>query len=334
MKLGALWPIALTLGVLVSQTALAEDRPLLSLPIACEPHKTCFVQNYVDLDASLGVRDYACGRATYDRHSGIDFRVLSAEAAKSPIPILTAADGTVKSMRDGVADIFFKKAKPEDVAGRECGNGVIVDHGGGWETQYCHLKRGSVRVTKGQAIKRGDRIGDVGFSGMADFAHVHFTVRHSGKIVDPFLPDSVDGACKRGATGPGLWEPGAAAAFPYRSGEMIAAGFAGAPPDVNALEANDRDVAPLTPSSPALLLYGRFINLQKGDQIHIVASGPEGKLLDQTAAALDRSKSTYVAFAGKRRGDKPWPTGRYNGRVELVREDGVIATNVVTFDMK
>ena len=42
---------------------------------------------------------------------------------------------------------------------------------------------------------------------------------------------------------------------------MIAAGFAGAPPDVNALEADDRDVAPLTPLSPALLLYGRFINL-------------------------------------------------------------------------
>jgi hypothetical protein len=334
MKSGALWPMALTLGVLVAQTTLAEDRPSFSLPIACEPHKTCFIQNYVDLDPGPGVRDYACGRATYDQHSGVDFRVLSAEAAKSPIPVLAAADGTVKSTRDGVADIFFKKAKPAEVAGRECGNGIIIDHGGDWETQYCHLKRGSVRVAKGQSIKRGDRLGDVGFSGMADFAQVHLTVRHNSKIVDPFLPDSVNGACKRDAAGPGLWEPAAAAAFPYKNGEMIAAGFAGAPPDVNALEIDHRDVTPLTPLSAALLLYGRFVNLLKGDQIHFVASGPEGKLFDQTAAALDRNKATYVAFAGKRRSDKAWPAGRYDGRVELVRENGVIATKVVTFDLK
>ena len=129
MRTGALWPIALMLGVLFAQPTLAEDRPQLSLPIACEPHKTCFIQNYVDLDPGPGVRDYACGRATYDKHSGVDFRILSAEAAKSQVPVLAAADGTVKNTRDGVEDIFFKKAKPEEVAGRECGNGVIIDHG-------------------------------------------------------------------------------------------------------------------------------------------------------------------------------------------------------------
>ena len=134
---------------------------------------------------------------------------------------LPPADGTVKGMRDGVADIFFKKAKPQDVAGRECGNGVIIDHGGGWETQYCHMKQGSVHVAKGQTVKRGDQLGEVGFSGMADFAHVHLTVRHDGKVVDPFLPDSVGGACLREASGPGLWEPAAAAAFPYKNGELI-----------------------------------------------------------------------------------------------------------------
>jgi hypothetical protein len=220
------------------------------------------------------------------------------------------------------------------VAGRECGNGVILDHGGGWETQYCHLKQGSLRVAKGQAIKRGDRLGDVGFSGMADFAHVHFTVRHDGKIIDPFLPDSVNGACLREDSGPGLWEPAAAAAFPYKNGELIAADFAGAPPDVNALEIDHRNSAPLTPMSATLLLYGLFLNLLKGDNIRLVASGPGGQIFDETAASLDRSKANYVAFAGKRRGDQPWPVGSYEGRVELVREGGVIATGIVTLDLK
>jgi hypothetical protein len=328
------WPVALPLGVLLAQAAFAEDRPQLSLPIACEPHKTCFIQNYVDLDPGPGAKDYHCGTATYDKHTGVDFRVLSAAATKPPVAVLAAADGTVKGMRDGVVDIFFKKAKAQDIAGRECGNGVILDHGGGWETQYCHLKQGSVRVAKGQSIKRGDQLGEVGFSGMADFAQVHLTVRHDGKIIDPFLPDSVGGACLREASGPGLWEPAAAAAFPYKNGELIAADFAGAPPDVNALEIDHRNPAPLTPASETLLLYGRFLNLLKGDKIHIVASGPDGQLLDETAAALDRGKATYVAFAGKRRGDKPWPSGHYEGRVELVREGGVIATGIVTLDLK
>ncbi len=126
----------------------------------------------------------------------------------------------------------------------------------------------------------------------------------------------------------------AAAAFPYNNGEMIGADFAGAPPDVSALEVNDRDVVPLTPTSSTLVLYGRFINLKKGDRVHFVASGPRGALFDESAAPLDKNKATFVAFTGKRRGDDPWPIGHYDGRVALVRDGGVIATNLVTFEMK
>jgi hypothetical protein len=335
MRFGARgWPLAWFFCVVAVKAAFADERPRLSLPLACEPHKTCFIQNYVDLDPGHGVRDYACGSATYDQHSGVDFRVLSAEVTKSDVPVLAAADGTVKGVRDGVADVFFKKAKPQDIAGRECGNGVILDHGSGWETQYCHLRNGSIRVTKGQAVKRGDQLGDVGFSGMADFAQVHLTVRHDGKIIDPFLPDSVNGACEKDAHGPGLWEPAAAAAFPYRNGELLTVAFAGAPPEASALEVDHRNVVALTPKSATLVLYGRFINLRKGDRIHFVASGPQGFLFDEAGSTLDRNKATYVAFTGKRRGDKPWPTGHYEGRVELIRGGGVIATSLAAFDLK
>jgi hypothetical protein len=324
--------IALLFIALFARAASAEDRPQLSLPIVCQPHSTCFIQNYVDIDPGPGVSDYRCGKATYDQHSGVDFRVLSAAATKAGISVVASADGTVKAVRDGVEDVFFTRQK--DVEGRECGNGVILDHGGGWETQYCHMKKGSLRVSQGQAVKRGDRLGDVGFSGMADFAQVHLTVRHNGKIIDPFLPDSPNGPCQPDARGPGLWEPAAAAAFPYRNGEMIAAAFAGGPPDVKALERDHRDVPALTPETTVLVLYGRFINLLKGDRVHFVASGPHGQLLDETSAALEHNKAAYVAFAGRRRDDQPWAAGHYDGRVELIREQGVIAARVVTFDLK
>ena len=63
--------------------------------------------------------------------------------------------------------------------------------------------------------------------------------------------------------------------------------------------------------------------------------GPGGDLLNETAAALSRPEATYIAFAGKRREEtQNWPAGRYEGRVELVRGGGVIASTVVNFDMK
>lgn len=325
----------LGLGVWLSSHALAQERPQLSMPLVCQPHKTCFIQTYVDDDPGRGAKDYMCGTATYDKHSGVDFRLLSAAAATTtPFAVIASADGTVKAVRDGVTDVFFKAAKPQDVSGRECGNGVILEHADGWETQYCHLRKGSVRVSKGQSVKRGAQLGEAGYSGTADFAQVHLSVRHNGKIVDPFLPDAPQGSCDPNAKGPGLWEPEVAAAFPYRNGEVIGAGFAGGPPDVNALEADDQDIVALNATSEGFVLYGRFINLKKGDRINFTALGPGGELFDETSDPVDRDKATFVAFVGKKRGNDPWPTGHYDGRVALVRDGGIIATNVVSADVK
>ncbi len=304
------------------------SRPQLSLPLACEPHRTCFIQSLVDLDAGTGVRDFACGAATYDGHSGVDFRVLSAKVAASGVAVQAAADGIVKGVRDGVADIFLRDNKSADLKGRECGNGVLIDHGNGWETQYCHLKQGTVTATKGQQVKRGERLGDVGFSGKADFAHLHFTVRREGKVIDPFLPDAIDGACQRDAKAAGLWSPEVTAAFPYKNGEIVGTGFTGEPPDFNALEVDHTNIVPLAATSPALLFYGRFINLRAGDRIRTIVTGPGGGLIEQLSPPLERNKATFLSFAGKKRQDKPWTAGRYEGRVEIVRDGAVIAANL------
>ncbi len=322
------------LGALCGAAALADERPQLSLPLACEPHKTCFIQTYVDIDPGRGAKDYRCGTATYDQHSGVDFRLLSTAAAKKPFAVLASADGTVKAVRDGVEDRLFDKADAKTIGGRECGNGIIIAHAGGWETQYCHLRKGSLRVAKGQQVKRGDELGAAGFSGLAEFAQVHLTVRHDGKIVDPFLPDAGDGKCDTEARGPGLWEPSVAAAFPYRNGEIIGAGFAGEAPSATSLELDDQNVVPLTEAAQAAIVYGRFINLKKGDRVQFTASGPGGSLFEEIAAPLDRDKASYVTFVGKRRGKDPWPKGHYDGRVALVRDGAIIATTVVTFDLK
>ena len=321
-------------GVAAAGAASADDGFQLSLPLVCEPHSTCFVQSYVDLDAGPGVRDFSCGGATYDGHSGVDFRLLSAASSNAGVAVVAAADGTIKGVRDGVPDIFAKDGNADDIKGRECGNGVLIEHNGGWESQYCHMKQGSVRVTKGQAVKRGDRLGDVGFSGKADFAHVHLTVRHDGKVIDPFLPAAIDGACQKDTKAPTLWTAEVAAKFPYKNGEIIGAGFAGEPVGLDALEKDNSNVSPLTPASPALLFYGRLINLLAADRVRIVVDGPGGSFIEELSPPLDRNKATYVSFAGKKRHADPWPSGRYEGRVEIVRDGAVVATKLGQIELK
>lgn len=318
-------------------SALAEERPELSLPVDCVPHKTCFIQSYVDIDPGPGVQDFACGGATYDTHNGIDFRVLSAEAAKAGVAVIAAADGRVKATREGMADIFMRDSKGADIKGRECGNGVVVDHGGGWETQYCHLKKGSIAVSKGQEVKRGGKLGEVGFSGMADFAHVHLSVRMNGQIVDPFLPDAAPATCQRDGQrdgkSAGLWQPSAIAPFSYRSGEIIGTGFTSAPPSLDKLESDHAAIEPLKADSPALLFYARFINLVTGDRVRMVINGPGGPLIEQLSEPLERNKATYFSYAGKKRREAPWQQGRYEARAEIIRDGAVAAAAVNQIDL-
>lgn len=326
---------ALFLLAFLAGPGCAEEAIELSLPLACEPHKTCFVQNYVDADPSPAVQDYACGGATYDKHDGTDFRLLSAQATKDGVNVLAAAPGRVRAVRDGMEDVFFRKIKPEQIKGKECGNGVVIDHGNGWETQYCHMLKGSIAVAKGQEVKRGDKLGNVGYSGMTEFAHVHLTVRHNGSAVDPFAPDAAPGTCAKtgAAAGKTLWEPSVIAHFGYRAGEIIANGFTSAPIDFEKLEVDHTDIAAFDTQSKALIFYARFINLTAGDRVRLVVSGPGGPLVEQLSEPLERNKATYLTFAGKKRGELAWQPGRYDARAEIVREGAVTAAAVNSMEL-
>ena len=64
---------------------------------------------------------------------------------------------------------------------------VVLDHGNGWQTLYAHLL--SARIRPGQLVQTGDRIGNVGKSGYASTAHLHFELRRfkNGQLmaIDP-----------------------------------------------------------------------------------------------------------------------------------------------------
>ena len=153
----------LLLAVLATPARAQGDAPIsLGLPVRCALGSTCFIQQYFDHDPSPGAKDYRCGVMSYDGHDGTDFRIPTLAQQRRGVEVLAAAPGMVRGARDGMNDIDVRIAGPQSVKGKECGNGVAVTHAGGWETQYCHMAKGSLRVHPGDHVERGAVLGLVG----------------------------------------------------------------------------------------------------------------------------------------------------------------------------
>jgi hypothetical protein len=297
----------------------AGEGPKLAFPLACQIGRTCEIQHYVDRDPGPGALDYRCGHRTYDKHNGIDIRLPDMAAQRRGVAVLAAAPGRVARLRDGVPDISIRAPGAPSVAGKECGNGVVIDHGDGWETQYCHLAQGSIRVKIGDEVKAGTPIARVGLSGDTEFAHLHITVRHAGQTVDPFAPRPAAGACSATASLAGsMWTPAAARELVYKPGVILNAGFAGDRVAPEAVEGGD--IAAPTAASPALVAYMRVIEPQQGDELEITLKGPDGTALAaQRLPPLERDKAQYFAMVGRKRPPGGWPKGRYVAELKVWR---------------
>jgi len=315
--------VVVGLTLVGSPAAYAAGPPALSFPLACELGRTCEIQHYVDRDPGPGTRDYRCGLQTYDKHTGIDIRIPDMAAQRRGVAVLAAAAGRVTRLRDGVADISIRATGAPSVANQECGNGVVVDHGDGWETQYCHMARGSISVKQGQAVSAGTPLGLVGLSGNTEFPHLHLTVRHAGVTVDPFAPDmSNPSACTAQA---GLWTAQVKRQMTYRPGVVLNAGFTDTTITMDQLEAGD--LRPVTTEAQMMVAYFRAISLLPGDTVELELKGPGGVSLAKTRGQpMPRWRAQEMTYVGKRRPATGWPQGLYVAEYRVWR-DGKVASS-------
>ena len=108
-----------------------------------------------------GAVSSAFGRRGRGWHRGVD--IMAVEGT----PIYAAAPGLVIT------------------SGREPRYGLVVkiEHEGGFVTVYAHNLANSVEV--GMRVVAGQEVANVGRSGRATNPHVHFEVRHDGRVVNP-----------------------------------------------------------------------------------------------------------------------------------------------------
>jgi hypothetical protein len=329
LDLAALVVAAALAGPATAQDALETLH--LQLPVGCEIGTTCFVQHYVDQDPSDGARDYRCGTLTYDGHDGTDFRVPSLAAQKAGVDVLAAAKGRVLRIRDGQPDGALAQSGRNAIRGAECGNGVVIAHEGGFETQYCHLAKGSVVVHPGDPVEAGQRIGQIGQSGLAEFPHLHLTLRKDGKPVDPFRT----GAASDCAGDLAYWDEAARRALAYHPGTIINRGFAAGPVTMAEIEAGTAGAREPGADAPALVAFIRAIGLRQGDVQVLTLTAPDGKVLaENRAEPLDRNKAQWMMFSGVRRPAEGWPAGAFTAHYRVLRAGQPALESAFSIDLK
>jgi hypothetical protein len=299
------------------RVSLAQRAPSLALPVDCDIGAGCIVQNYVDHDSGRGARDYRCGNLSYDGHKGTDFRVVDVEAFRRGVAVLAAAPGRVRAVRDGMRDASVRGGKA-GVAGREAGNSVVIEHGDGWETQYAHMRRGSVAVRAGDRVEAGTKLGVVGLSGNTEFPHVHLEVRYRGTAIDPFARTRVGEPCERSAGT--LWGWDAGKSLAYVATGVLSAGIFGAPPTVEA--GSVVADAAFGPDSGAAVFWVQVYGARAGDVEELKLFAPDGSVAASRRGRVERNHAQRLAYVGKRRGDSDWPAGTWRGEFAVYRGGG------------
>lgn len=116
----------------------------------------------VQITSPFGARFHPI-RQTVIFHEGIDL------AGPAGQPVYATGDGVVES-----TEVNFSGY----------GNVIVIDHGFGYKTRYAHLKE--IKVTAGQVVIRGDRIGTLGSSGLSTGPHLHYEVLYRGTQINPW----------------------------------------------------------------------------------------------------------------------------------------------------
>lgn len=165
-----------TEGIEERQGALQSNWPW---PLSGTMNRDWVVNNYVDLEPNVGIRDYMNGQRSYDGHAGVDIDAPSSRSMDANVPVRAVSAGQVVALEEGQPD--------RNLVGSGFWNFVSVRSSDGYQVTYGHLKRDSVVVSVGQNVAVGATLAVIGSSGGSSHTHLHLeTVDANFALVDPF----------------------------------------------------------------------------------------------------------------------------------------------------
>ena len=318
------WAAALGVAALSLPAGAIE----LGMPLACVIGETCVIQNYVDAEPGEGAKDFECGPLAYDNHQGTDFRLRNRAEVEKGYAALATAPGTVVRAIDGLPDHGFTGAQDDPLG---CGNAVMIDHGAGWVSQYCHLAQGSIRVRQGQPVAEGTPLGDVGSSGGTDFPHLHYALRRYGVVVNPFTGVSPTG-CDAPVAAP-LWK--AETGLAYQPTALVGYGVTGVFPSLDVVKQDHALLTPPVGATAPVYVWLHLLGVRAGDSARLTVFGPDGRPFANEVFQVEEDRTVYlvnIGLAPSDMGTGQWPPGEYRARVgfytdsgEVLREDALFA---------
>ena len=317
---------------LLSVSAAEAEPPELSLPIDCIIGETCWLTNFVDRDPGPKHQDYRCGSLSYNTHKGTDIALANDAVMQAGVSVLAAAPGRVTRIRDGEPRSTLKDLQSATaLRGRECGNGLVIDHGDDWTTQYCHLMAGSLSVAVGDTVQRGDKLGRVGRSGRTEFPHIHLSVRKGKTVIDPFTGDSSTRQCNTQPSLKGLWAKPLKQGLSYPGPQPFHLGFSNSVPKIDDVRAGKLSETEFDATSPALVFWVESYSLAKGDQVSLSLLGPKNEVIAKSDAVLDRPFARAYRFTGRKRRGSAWDVGAYKAHVSITRGDQTISKSATAY---
>lgn len=302
--------------------AKITQKPSFNWPVDCQIGENCWIYNYVDMgQGDEKGTDIGCNSRTYEGHKGTDIALLNAKEIDKNIPVLAAASGKILRFRDGEPDRIADDDEMERVKKerKECGNAILIDHGEGLITIYCHLKKGSISVKKGQDIKAGDKIAAIGLSGLTEFPHLHFGIIEDGKVLDPFSGLSNDNTCSK--TGSPLWNKAVEATYEPLIINQI--GFSDKIPKLRALDRGTlMPSKTLTRDAKRFVFWFNYYGAKKGDMIDIEVLDPNLKefVTRNIVQPKDRARQFYYTGQRMTETDALLP-GAYSAKITIKRDN-------------
>ncbi len=255
-------------------TPITADFPQPMIwPLETAPQTEAFWTNYNDVDPTSGVSDFLEGSATHNGHNAIDAGPVNFVGQDQGVEVYAALDGVVASINDGEFDRQTSfNASPA--------NYVILDHGGGWESWYWHLRRDSVQVDIGQVVAQGDRLGLVGSSGSSTGAHIHFELRYRGLPVETHFDPAT------------YWE--SPVEYVGENVYLIESGITNYNPGTHFWE-GPSDATRFAPAS-TIYVRGYYSGLRQNDLVQSVLYRPDGALHASRSLTIPQDYSSSGWF--------------------------------------